>query len=210
MLVSYILLLCSGLSLGLLCTVCNMDFAWCGRYRLLTLLYSEPVLLQLWSEPLCWLSFQPFSTGMISSFSSFGFCCLRCSLSTSPLGAIFLIYWLILSILSWIVAVVFTSPQPPSFHFVYTLRGLDRGCNSPLLAGSSYLLTWFWSFCSADFSGLALHSVSVAVHLVASSWFPFAFGTQEVFIDCLNICNAPSILTVCPLKVNIRTHLWIN
>ncbi|TKS69215.1 hypothetical protein D9C73_003282 [Collichthys lucidus] len=68
-----------------------------------------------------------------SSAPSSGFCCLRHSLSSSSFGAIFLMYSRIFDVSSWTVALRLTSPRPPSFRLVYSLRALDLGWDPPCM-----------------------------------------------------------------------------
>ena len=57
-------------------------------------------------------------------------------------------YSLIFVVSSWTDALVFTSPLPPSFHLVYSLRLLDLGWNSSCIEflcldiSGLYLLPW--------------------------------------------------------------------
>ena len=78
----------------------------------------------------------------MSSSSSALICfhCLRYSLSSSSLRAIFLMYPWILVPSSWTVVLKLTSPRPPSFHLVYSIRVLNLEWNPPCIVRSFLVL----------------------------------------------------------------------
>ena len=115
---------------------------------------SRPVLVLPWSVPRCCLwhrslvCFLDISHFLYLPLFSLGFIYLIHSLSRTSLGDIFFMYSWILVVSSWIVALTFTHPPPPSFCFVYSLRVLDKGWNiwllSPPLAMLSYQQGIWW------------------------------------------------------------------
>lgn len=63
-----------------------------------------------------------------SSSSQSVFCCLRHYCSSSSQGTIFLMYLWMLLVSSWIMALRRTNPHPPSYHYLYSLRGYIGIC----------------------------------------------------------------------------------
>lgn len=78
-------------------------------------------IAQSGGETSCARSYSSTILSCFSSSSSLGFRGPRHSLSSSSLGAVFLMYsWIFVSFC--IVILTVTSPQPPSFHLLYRLR----------------------------------------------------------------------------------------
>uniref|UniRef100_A0A667XGX7 Pyridoxal-dependent decarboxylase domain-containing protein 1 n=1 Tax=Myripristis murdjan TaxID=586833 RepID=A0A667XGX7_9TELE len=139
-------------------TVCLLDpslYRPCAAMISASVLSFSPAFSSHWyvfsisaTSAICWwympcrglcLHDSPSSSSSSSS-SSLGSCCLRYSFSRSSLGAIFLKYSLIFAVSSWMLALMLTSPLPPSFRIVCSLKVLDMKLNPPCIVRSFFVL----------------------------------------------------------------------